>query len=129
MMTPDGTAAACDGVSLTTRDYALFHQWIAQRGAPASYYASATDSTNDLIRRNPLAGSMFPGVTYGSQSYFLAEGNVVCSSGSYGQVGWSDLHTGIAVAMHADWEANAVPWKWDESRHRAVAIIEALRDR
>lgn len=128
-MAPDGSAAPSYGISLTTRDYALFHQWIAQRHAPESYYASATDASKDLIGRNPLAGPMFPGVTYGSQSYFLPDDDVVCSSGSYGQVGWSDLRSGIAVAMHSDWEANAVPPKWDESRERAIAIIEALRDR
>ncbi len=31
VITGDGTASPCYGISSTTRDYALFHQWIAQR--------------------------------------------------------------------------------------------------
>ena len=33
-LTSDGTGSANYGVSMTARDYALFHQWIARRKAP-----------------------------------------------------------------------------------------------
>ena len=127
MITADGTASPCYGISATTRDYALFHQWIAQRKAPTSYYASAMDTAKDLMRAHQLAAETFPGTTYGSQTYFMTNENVRHSSGSCGQIGASDMDTGTAGAMNADWANNAEPKKFEESRARAVAIIKALR--
>jgi CubicO group peptidase (beta-lactamase class C family) len=124
----DGTACPCYGISASTRDFALFHQWIARGAAPASYYDSATDRAKSEIRTtNPLAAVTFPGTNYGSQTYFMIAENVLHSSGSYGQIGMSDMDTGTAIAMHADWANNAEPAKFEESRARGVAIISALR--
>ena len=124
----EGTASPCYGISATTRDFALFHQWLAQHKAPASYYASAMDTSKDLMpKTQPLAAETIPGTTYGSQTYYMTNENVLHSSGSYGQIGMSDMEAGIAVAMHADWANNAEPMKFEESRARAVAIIKALR--
>ena len=128
VVTDDGTASPCYGISMTTRDYALFHQWVAQRSAPTSYYASAMDASKNLITTtNPLAAELFAGTTYGSQTYFLVDDDVLFSSGSFGQIAMSDMKTGTVVAMHADWANNAVPDKFEESRSRAVSIIDALR--
>lgn len=127
-LTSDGTASPCYGISMTTRDYALFHQWIAQRQAPASYYASAMDTSKDQITTtNELAAEIFAGTTYGSQTYYMTSENVLHSSGSYGQIAMSAMETGVVVAMHADWANNAEPDKFEESRARATAIISSLR--
>ena len=118
----------CYGISTTTRDYALFHQWIAERRAPESFYASAMDPSKDHIRTtNPLGARLMPGTNYGSQTYDRSDDNELHSSGSYGQIGMSDMDTGLAVAMHADWAVNAEPAKFEESRVRGLAIINALR--
>jgi CubicO group peptidase (beta-lactamase class C family) len=128
VITGDGTASPCYGISSTTRDYALFHQWIAQRMGPASYYASAMDTSKDLITTtNQLAAENFPGTTYGSQTYYMTAEDVLHSSGSFGQIAMSDMQSGVVVAMHADWANNGEPKKFEESRARAVAIIKDLR--
>lgn len=128
VVSPEGTASPCYGISTTTQDYALFHQWIAQRNAPESYYASVLDLTKDHIRTtNPLGAQLMPGTNYGSQTYYIVDANVVHSSGSFGQIGMSDMDSGVAVAMHADWAVNAEPKKFEESRARALDIISALR--
>lgn len=128
VLSAEGTPCPCYGISTTTRDYALFHQWIAQGRAPDSYYASAMDPLKDHIRTtNPAGALLMPGTNYGSQTYFLTDAEVLHSSGSFGQVGMSDMETGLAVAMHADWAVNCEPLKFEESRARGVAIINALR--
>ena len=128
VVSDDGAASPCYGISMTTRDYALFHQWIAQRSAPPSYYASAMDDSKALITStNPLAAQIFAGTTYGSQTYYMVADDVLHSSGSYGQIAMSDMQAGTVVAMHADWANNAEPDKFEESRSRAIAIINALR--
>jgi len=119
-------AAACYGIGMTVRDYALFHQWIAQGKAPKSYYASATDKSKDLITKSPV-GNLVPNMTYGSQSYFSPETNVLFSSGSFGQVGASDLENGVSVVVFSDWAVNIDPFRWDETLQRAIEIIKALR--
>jgi len=127
-VTADGTASPSYGISLTTRDYALFHQWLARRHAPTSFYESAMDPSKDMIRRtNALAAEAFPGTTYGSQTYYITDQNVMHSSGSYGQIGMSDMESGTAVVVHSDWANNAEPKKFEEARARAVAVIQTLR--
>lgn len=127
-LSSDGMASPCYGISLSTRDFALFHQWLAQRKAPRGFYSSAMDISKDLMpRTQPLAAEMLPGTTYGSQAYYMVDHNILHSSGSFGQIGMSDMETGIAVATHSDWANNAEPEKFEESRSRAIAIIEALR--
>jgi len=128
VVTNDGTASPNYGISATTRDYALFHQWIAQRKAPASFYASSMDiSKNEITTTNELAAETYPGTTYGSQTYYLTSANVLHSFGSFGQLAMSDMEQGTVVAVHSDWANNAEPVKLEESRARAVATIKALR--
>lgn len=128
VVSPEGTASPCYGICTTTRDFALFHQWIAQRRAPDSYYASAMDLAKHQIRTtNPLGAQLMPGTNYGSQTYFMVDSNVLHSSGSFGQIGMSDMDSGVAIAMHADWAVNAEPKKFEESRARGLAIFNALR--
>ena len=127
-LTSDGTCSPCYGISTSARDYALFHQWIAQGKAPKSYYGSVTDvKKSKFSETNPLANSTFPGVEYGSQSYYIAENNVIYSSGSYGQQGYSDLKTGVSVIFLSDWAVNWEVAKGNDNRGRAIAIINHLR--
>ena len=128
-LTSDGTTSPCYGISISTRDYALFHQWIAEGKAPKSYYESAFDTSKTLFQQNELAALLGTDITYGSYSYYLAEHDIVYSSGSFGQVGYSDMKTGVAVVFHQDW---AVNWELDKgyvTREIALAIIDALRKR
>ena len=127
-LTSDGTYSPCYGISTSARDYALFHQWIAQGKAPKSYYASVMDIEKSLFSKtNPLANSTFPGVEYGSQSYYIEENDLIYSSGSYGQQGYSDLQTGISVVFLSDWAVNWEVAKGNDNRARAIAIINHLR--
>ena len=127
-LTSDGTYSPCYGISVSARDYALFHQWIAQGKAPKSYYASVTDiEKSRFSETNPLANSTFPGVEYGSQSYYIAADDVIYSSGSYGEQGYSDLKTGISVVFLSDWAVNWEVAKGNDNRNRAIAIINHLR--
>jgi len=126
--TSDGTFAPSYGISISARDYALFHQWIAQGKAPKSYYASVTDRSKTKFAENKLAGSTFPGVRYGSQSYFIVAHNVIYSSGSFGQTGYSDMQNGAAVIFLSDWAVNWEVAKGNQNRDRALAIIDYLRN-
>ena len=127
-LTSDGTCSPSYGISTSARDYALFHQWIAQGKAPKSYYASVTDvKKSKFSKTNPLANSTFPGVEYGSQSYYIAENDVIYSSGSYGQQGYSDLKTGLSIVFLSDWAVNWEVAKGNANRERAIAIINHLR--
>jgi len=126
--TSDGTSSPSYGISTTARDYALFHQWIAQGKAPKSYYASVKDTKKSIFSKtNPLAKSTFPGVEYGSQSYYIVEDDVIYSSGSFGEQGYSDLKTGISVVFLSDWAVNWEVAKGNANRERAIAIINHLR--
>ena len=123
----DGSFSPSYGISISARDYALFHQWIAQGKAPESYYASVTDPSKTKFGEDEIAQGTFPGVRYGSQSYYIHGNDVIFSSGSYGQSGYSDLKTGVAVIFLSDW---AVNWEVDkglDNRYRAIAIINYLR--
>jgi len=126
-LTSDGTTSPAYGISITARDYALFHQWIAQGKAPKSYYASAMDSNKTKFGENETAALLGKGITYGSQSYYMAERGVLYSSGSYGQVGYSDMKTGVSVVFLQDWAVNAELEKFFDTRDRALAIITYLR--
>jgi CubicO group peptidase (beta-lactamase class C family) len=126
-LTSDGTASPCYGISISARDYALFHQWIAQDKAPKSYYASAMDTSKTKFGENETGKLLGKGVTYGSQSYYLSEHDVLYSSGSFGQLGYSDMKTGVSVVFLQDWAVNAELEKFFASRDRALLIIQALR--
>ena len=62
-----------------------------------------------------------------SQSYYLAENDVIYSSGSYGQQGYSDLKTGVSVIFLSDWAVNWEVAKGNDNRYRAISIINHLR--
>ena len=127
-LTSDGTFSPSYGISTSALDYALFHQWIAQGKAPKSYYASVMDTKKSIFSKtNPLAKSTFPGVEYGSQSYYIAENDVIYSSGSFGEQGYSDLKTGISIIFLSDWAVNWEVAKGNANRERAIAIINYLR--
>ena len=127
-LTSDGTHSPSYGISTSARDYALFHQWIAQGKAPESYYASVTDvKKSKFSKTNPLANSTFPGVEYGSQSYYIMENDVIYSSGSFGQQGYSDLRSGVSIVFLSDWAVNWEVAKGNANRERAIAIINHLR--
>lgn len=131
VITRDGTASPAYGISASARDYALFHQWIAQGKAPKSFYESAMDTSNSLIQQAGL-GELFTSyghnVTYGSQTYYIAEHNVLFSFGSFGQLGFSDMDAGIVVVNQQDWVANGEVDKLEDTINRSVTIIKALRD-
>jgi len=125
----DGTVSPCYGISTSARDYALFHQWIAQGKAPKSYYKSAMDTDKTLFSENETGQLLGGGITYASQTYYLAEHDVLYSSGSFGQLGYSDLQDGISVVFLQDWAVNAELDKFFETRDRALAIITYLRSK
>lgn len=126
-LTSDGTTSPSYGISITARDYALFHQWIAQGKAPKSYYASAMDTSKTKFGENETAALLGKGITYGSQSYYMKEHDVLYSSGSFGQVGYSDMKTGVSVVFLQDWAVNAELNKFFDTRDRALLIIKHLR--
>lgn len=126
-LTSDGTASPSYGISISARDYALFHQWIAQGKAPKSFYASVTDPSKTLFGENETGKLLGSGITYGSQTYYMQDHDVLYSSGSFGQVGYSDLKSGVAVVFLQDWAVNAELEKFFATRDRALAIIEHLR--
>ncbi len=125
--TSDGTFAPSYGISISARDYALFHQWIAQGNAPNSYYASAQDVTKTKFGENETSKLIATGVTYGSQTYYMGEHDILYSSGSMGQIGYSDMKTGVAVVFLQDWAVNWEVEKGFATRDRALRIIKALR--
>jgi CubicO group peptidase (beta-lactamase class C family) len=126
-LTKEGTTSPAYGISITARDYALFHQWIAQGKAPKSYYASAMDTSKTKFGENETAALLGKGITYGSQSYYMQEHDVLYSSGSFGQVGYSDMKTGVSVVFLQDWAVNAELDKFYATRDRALLIIKAMR--
>jgi len=130
-LTVDGTASPSYGISTTLRDYGLFHQWIAQGKAPKSFYASVQDVDKDLLRESDtgkgMAAAFGTPVTYASQAWYLPEHNIIHSVGSYGQVGFSDMDTGIAVVFMQDWEDNGVPAKNAETVARALFVLDRLK--
>jgi CubicO group peptidase (beta-lactamase class C family) len=126
-LTKEGTTSPAYGISISARDYALFHQWIAQGKAPKSYYASAMDTRKTRFGENETGKLLGKGITYGSQSYYMEEHDVLYSSGSYGQVGYSDMTTGVAVVFLQDWAVNAELEKFFATRDRALAVITYLR--
>jgi CubicO group peptidase (beta-lactamase class C family) len=128
-LTSDGTTSPSYGISITARDYALFHQWIAQGKASKSYYASAMDTSKTKLGENDTGKLLGKGITYGSHSYYLKEHDVIYSSGSYGMLGYSDMKSGVSVVFLQDWAVNAELEKFFETRDRALAIIYHLRSK
>jgi len=126
----DGTASPSYGISSTLRDYGLFHQWIAQGKAPKSFYASVQNLAKDGLSKSEsgkgMAAAFGSPVVYGSQGWYIPERKIVMSVGSYGQVGFSDLDTGITVVYMQDWENNSVAKKTVEMAACALFVIDQL---
>ena len=129
-LTVDGTASPSYGISCTLRDYALFHQWIAQGKAPKSFYSSIKNLDKDLLSESEtgkqLAAALGTPVAYGSQGWYFPEHTIVYTAGSYGQYGFSDMESGISVVFMQDWEDNAVAEKLIDTVARALFVIEQL---
>ncbi|MFC1681138.1 serine hydrolase domain-containing protein, partial [Pseudomonadota bacterium] len=129
-LTVDGTASPSYGISCTLRDYALFHQWIAEGKAPKSFYTSVQDVDKDLLAESEkgkgIKSAIGTPITYGSQGWYLPEHKIVLSVGSYGQVGFSDLDSGISVVFMQDWEDNGVAEKLAATVARALFVIDTL---
>ena len=123
----DGHYSGAYGISMTLRDYAIFHQWIAQGKAPKSYYASFTDKSKVQFGQNEVAQLLGDNMIYGSQTYYLSDNDIAYSSGSYGQLGYSDLINGVSVVFFSDWANNAELDKYFTTREEAIAIINYLR--
>jgi len=130
-LTVDGTASPSYGISCTLRDYGLFHQWIAQGKAPKSFYASVKDLDKDRLAKSKkgkgMAEALGTKVTYASQAWFFPKHKMILTIGSYGQVGFSDLESGIAVVFMQDWEDNGPIEKLAETVARAQSVIKQLR--
>ena len=129
-LTVDGTASPSYGISTTLRDYALFHQWIAQGKAPKSFYASVKNLNKDRLSKSKsgkaMAAAYGTPVVYGSQGWYLSKREIIYTAGSYGQYGFSDLKTGITVVFMQDWEDNGVFEKLVETVARALFVIDKL---
>lgn len=123
----DGHYSGSYGISITLRDYGLFHQWIAQGKAPKAYYASFTDKSKVQFGQNEVAQLLGDNMIYGSQTYYLEDNDIAYSSGSYGQLGYSDLLNGVSVVFFSDWANNAEIDKYFTTREEAIAIIKYLR--
>ena len=129
-LTSDGTTSPSYGISISARDYALFHQWIAEGKEPGSFYASATDTGKTKFSENEIGALLGKGITYGSQTYYMGkEEDILYSSGSFGQLGYSDMKTGASVVFLQDWAVNAELDKFFDTRDRALRIIRVLRVR
>jgi CubicO group peptidase (beta-lactamase class C family) len=128
--TSDGTTSPAYGINLSALDYALFHQYIAQGKAGKAFYSTAKDVERDVLAKGPTGEFMAQGagkVTYGMQTYYLADANILMSMGSFGQLGFSDLETGISVINQQDWSINIDTEKTPDTIARSVAIIKAMR--
>jgi hypothetical protein len=112
---------------MSARDYALFHQWIATGNAPASYYASALDQSKDQITQNELM-KPFKNDSYGSQTYHMHDENFLISIGSFGQMGFSNMDTGISIVFLQAWSANAVAEKYLGNKRMATVIANLFRN-
>ena len=130
-LTVDGTASPSYGISSTLRGYGRFHQWIAKGNAPKSFYASVGDVDKDLLGKTKtgaaMAATFGTPVSYGSQAWYLPEYDVIYTAGSYGQYGFSNRETGIAVVFMQDWEDNGVMEKLAEAIARALFVIKQLK--
>jgi hypothetical protein len=85
------------------------------------------DTSKTKFGENEVAKLLGKNITYGSQSYYLQEHDVLYSSGSFGMLGYSDMKTGVSVVFLQDWAVNAELEKFFETRDRALAIITYLR--
>ncbi|MCL1051018.1 beta-lactamase family protein [Shewanella abyssi] len=128
--TSDGTTSPSFGINVSAIDYALFHQYIAEGKAGKAFYEMAMDVKNDNLAANPAGQFLANGagkVTYGMQTYYIPEENVLMSIGSFGQLGFSDLSTGVSVINQQDWSINMDSDKAIDVIERSIKVIKALR--
>ena len=85
------------------------------------------DPSKTKFQENEIAQLLGEGITYGSQSYYLQELDLIYSSGSYGQIGYSDMKSGVSVIFLQDWAVNAEVDTFFETRDRAIAVIQYLQ--
>lgn len=127
--TSDGTTSPSFGINTSAVDYALFAQYIAQGKAGTSFYKELADTSNDVL--NPTdAGTLLSAagaMTYDMQSYTIADKNIIVSFGSFGELSFSDMTSGISVINLQDWYTNIEGQKLTDTIERSVAIIEQLR--
>lgn len=128
--TSDGTTSPAYGINVSARDYALFHQYIAEGLAPKSFYASFKDDNKDLMKSAGL-GELFSSfgykMIYGSQTYYLVGEDMALSFGSFGQVGFSDLTNGNVVVNQQDWYCNVDVDHFRDTLARSLKILKAMR--
>ncbi len=74
-----------------------------------------------------MAEALGTKVTYASQAWVFPEHKMILTIGSYGQVGFSDLESGISVVFMQDWEDNGPIEKLVETVARAQFVIKQLR--
>ncbi|MGI9371463.1 MAG: serine hydrolase domain-containing protein [Hyphomicrobiales bacterium] len=131
-LTVDGTSSPSYGISATLRDYALFHQWIAQGKAPKSFYKSIENIGKDLFSKSEggqgVAKLLGSKVTYAAQAWYMPEHDLIYSLGSYGQVGFSHRPSGLSIVFMQDWEDNGVPHKYKETVDRALFVLKQLKN-
>ncbi|MEH6584617.1 MAG: hypothetical protein V7754_22000, partial [Halioglobus sp.] len=128
--TSDGTTSPSWGINLSARDYALFHQYIAQGKAADSYYKSIADDNKDLMKAAPLGEAFLAfgyKTIYGSQTYYIVDEKIAFSFGSFGALGFSDLSNGNVVVNQQDWYCNADMDHLRDTIVRSVKILQALR--
>ena len=82
--------------------------------------------TAGLLTTSCATAALGTTVTYGSQGWYLPEYELVLTVGSYGQVGFSDLESGLSVVFMQDWEDNGVTDKLADTVARALLVIENL---
>ncbi|WP_112479459.1 serine hydrolase domain-containing protein [Vibrio variabilis] len=129
--TSDGTTSPAYGINVSALDYALFHQYIAEGKAGEAYYQLAKDVDRDLLAKGEkgefITSSTGYKVAYGAQTFYFPEENILMSVGSFGQLGFSDLDTGIAIVNQQDWSINMDQDKGPETIKRSIALIKKLR--
>ena len=74
-----------------------------------------------------IGGLLGGGIAYGSQTYLVVDHDVLYSSGSFGQFGFSDMETGASVVFQQNWAVNVELEKLLTDRAMALAIISQLR--
>ncbi|PHQ76468.1 MAG: hypothetical protein COB74_02315 [Shewanella sp.] len=128
--TSDGSMSPAFGIDVSAIDYALFHQYIAEGKAGKSFYETAMDTQRDNLASSSTGeflGQVSGKVSYGMQTYYIAEENILMSLGSFGQMGFSDLTSGISVINQQDWSINIDSDKALDTIERSIKIIKALR--
>ena len=73
-----------------------------------------------------MAAALEAPLTYASQAWIFPKDKMILTIGSYGQVGFSHMDTGISVVFMQDWEDNGVTEKLVETVARTRFVIDKL---